>query len=326
MHVFCVGMYRAGSTWQYEVACHLIEQHRGGRRLGFVKGEQFAGGDGWAALKAHEGHEHFAAALAEGRARAVYCHRDLRDVAFSLAHVYRTRFEDIVLKQRYLQLCLANDEYWTNQPNVLVQRYDAMVADPVGAVAELANHLSIALSAREAGEVADRYCLEANRERAAHWEQEVRSRGIDPADPTHGLLPESHTLLHWNHIREGRVGGWRSQATLKQRAILALICGNWLKARGYENDDAWALDSLEKLGRMEDEWETMRRERADTSERLARAAIAAERLEDLERLGPVALNVAAGFHALSLRFPRLRNLLKKLLTVGRRRPEPGWAG
>ena len=30
MDVLCVGMYRACSTWQYEVTAHLTERHRRG--------------------------------------------------------------------------------------------------------------------------------------------------------------------------------------------------------------------------------------------------------------------------------------------------------
>src|SRR5262249_7511741 len=148
-------------------------------------GEQFNDQDGWYSLKAHEGHPHFVASLGEGRARAVYCYRDLRDVAFSLAHVYRIDFDDIVQRQHYLDLCLANDAFWPRQPGVLCQRYEDMIADPAGAVSAIAEHLDIALTDGEASELARHYSLEANRQRAAAWEQTVRCRGIIPDDPNH---------------------------------------------------------------------------------------------------------------------------------------------
>src|SRR5436305_14912782 len=79
MYVFCVGMYRACSTWQYEVAAHLVERHRGGRRLGYLTGDQFEAMDDareddgrWMVLKSHEEHGQFARALADGRALAIY--------------------------------------------------------------------------------------------------------------------------------------------------------------------------------------------------------------------------------------------------------------
>jgi hypothetical protein len=310
-------MYRSGSTWQYEVVSHLIEHHRQGRRLGFVLGERYAPADTWHCLKAHEGHEHFATALAAGRARAVYVYRDLRDVAFSLAHVYRTSFEDIVERQRYLHLCLANDAYWRQQPGVLTQRYEQLLSDPAGAVQAIAAHLDIDLTNGAAMAIASQYSLAANRQRAAAWEQSVRGRGIDPGDPVHGLLPEQHSLLHWNHIREGRIGGWRQQATVVQCVKLALICGSWLEEHGYEADDAWALAGLSVIDRLGAEVQALRRQHIEQETALQQTQAelrgTEERLLAFERLGPVALQLAAAFHTLSLRYPRLRELCKQLL-------------
>ena len=103
MYVLCVGMYRACSTWQYEVIAHLLERHRGAYRLGYLTGEQFEDlddredtTDDWRVLKSHEEHGRFARVLAEGRAIAVYAHRDVRDVAFSLMHKRKVDFETLV--------------------------------------------------------------------------------------------------------------------------------------------------------------------------------------------------------------------------------------
>ena len=40
--VICAGMYRACSTWQYEVVGHLVEQRLKGRRLGYVTGDGYS--------------------------------------------------------------------------------------------------------------------------------------------------------------------------------------------------------------------------------------------------------------------------------------------
>src|SRR6476646_8231399 len=104
MDVFCVGMYRSGSTWQYDVVSQLLEKHRGVRRLGFVTGEEFADlrgqdADSWRVLKAHDAHPAFAEALAAGQALAVYSFRDLRDVAYSLLHKFGDSFAEVIERQ-----------------------------------------------------------------------------------------------------------------------------------------------------------------------------------------------------------------------------------
>ena len=43
MLVFCIVMYRAGSTWQYQVVSHLLEKYRG-QWIGFADGTVIASG------------------------------------------------------------------------------------------------------------------------------------------------------------------------------------------------------------------------------------------------------------------------------------------
>ena len=243
MYVLCVGMYRACSTWQYEVIAHLLERHRGATRLGYLTGEQFAdfddregAGGGWMVLKSHEGHGRLASALAQGKAVAVYAHRDVRDVAFSLMHKRKLEFETLVTRGMVHQV-LANDRFWSGRARTITQRYDALVADPTAGVEELAAHLGLALAPGEAASVAAEYSFQANRQRTAELGRRLRDGGVDLDDPSTTLAHDRRTLLHWNHMREGRVGDWRDRATPGQRLALAKICGRWLEAHGYEPDD-----------------------------------------------------------------------------------------
>lgn len=245
--VICAGMYRACSTWQYEVIAHLVEQHRGGLRLGYLTPEQYAGPDspavadanrkgdaaaGWRVFKSHDGHPSFARAIAGGRAVAIYAYRDVRDVAFSLMHKRRLTFEQL-LRQGMIHQVLANDGFWTRQPNVLIQRYDDILADPVGAVRALAEHLGIRPVPGEAERIADEYSLAANKARTEALRRQLEQGGIDLNKATNSLICDSATLLHWNHMRDGRSGSWYAESTLRQRFILHRLCGAWLKARGY---------------------------------------------------------------------------------------------
>jgi hypothetical protein len=236
MDVFCVGMYRSGSTWQYEVACHLVEQYHAGRRLGFVPGEQYAaGGSGWRVLKAHDAHPRFTAALASGRARALYSYRDLRDVAYSLMHKFAASFEEIVHRKKMLHACLANDAIWTGQRHTLCQCYEEILSDPSAAVEAIAQHLDVSLADGEADAVAQEYSLSANQRRAEELALSLRAQGVDLDQPVNALRWDQHTLLHWNHIRDGRIGGWREQASGQEVRALQKIAGPWLAAHGYDD-------------------------------------------------------------------------------------------
>src|SRR5262249_12248868 len=174
--VICAGMYRACSTWQYEVVGHLIERHLDGRRLGYVCGDVYGrlgrphgstnrGSSGrWRVLKSHEGARSFARALDSGQSLAVYSYRDLRDVIFSLIRKRGTTFRSL-LRAGMIHQLLANDRFWRAQPRVLVQRYEDLVADPVTGVVQLARHLGLGVARREAAEIAEAYSLASNRSR-----------------------------------------------------------------------------------------------------------------------------------------------------------------
>ncbi len=243
MYVLCVGMYRACSTWQYDVVAHLLERHRGGRRLGYLTGEQFAQLDdrepddgSWKVLKSHEEHGRFARALDEGRALAIHAHRDIRDVVFSLMHKRNLDFLTIV-RQGMIHQVLANDRFWSARPRMIEQRYDRLIAEPEAGIVELAGHLGVDLAPGEAAEVAAEYSFQANRRRAAELGRRLARGGLDLNDPSIAQAHDGQTLLHWNHMREGRVGDWLGRATPRQRMVLARICGPWLAEHGYEADD-----------------------------------------------------------------------------------------
>jgi hypothetical protein len=249
-------MYRSGSTWQYNIASHLVEQHQRGRRLGFFSPAEFIAkclgqepvppDSTPQVLKAHERDECFAGLLADGRALAVYSYRDLRDVAYSLMHKLRTSFEDAILRQRILHAAILNDEFWAKQPRTLCQEYGHIAADPATCIQEIADHLSIKIDRAASEALAAEYSLEANRQRTEALRTALVEQGMDLSDSRNALLNDDDTLLHWNHLRTGESGSWRELATPVQKTQLARICGRWLIARGYETDESWG-HSLEGL-------------------------------------------------------------------------------
>jgi hypothetical protein len=243
-------MYRACSTWQYVVAAHLIERAHGGERLGYLTTQQYArliradrqnqgSGPGanrrWRVIKSHEGNRYYAAVLRAGLARAIYAFRDVRDVVFSLMHKRGVSFEQL-LRQGMIHQILANDQYWMAQPNVLIQRYEDLIADPGRGVTELALHLGIPLKEREATGIAREYSHDANQARTEALRRRLQEAGVNLESATNVQICDPKTLLHWNHMRSGTALSWRSSATPRQLQILERLCGPWLETRGYPRE------------------------------------------------------------------------------------------
>jgi Sulfotransferase domain len=237
-------MYRACSTWQYEVVAHLIERHRDGQRLGYLTSDEYAElvrseGSGpsvparrrWRVLKSHDGAPCFARALAAGRACVIYSYRDVRDVVFSMMHKRGLPFEKL-LREGTIHQILANDRFWACQPDVMVQRYEDLITDPVGGVVGLAHHLGIALEPGEAERIAGEYSQESNRARTTALRARLQEAGVDLSSPSNAQICDASTLLHWNHMRTAG-SSWRELATLQETVLLHRLCGRWLQAHGY---------------------------------------------------------------------------------------------
>lgn len=289
MLVLCAGMYRACSTWQYEVVRELLRRRDPVQALGYLTGPEFAAArvsgkiarDGWAVVKSHEPFPDFTRLCRSQEAIVIYAHRDVRDVAYSLMHKMGVDFPGL-LRLGMIHQVLANDRYWRARPRILVQRYDALTADPVSGIEGLAGFLGLSLLPGEADELAEQFSPEANRRRASRLAERLRDRGVDLADPANGMIYDAGSLLHWNHLRDGRNGGWRTRATPEERTVLNRIAGNWLEINGYEPDrDVGAPFS--------------RRERAEMARACRRGAL------------------ACALRCAGLRYPRLGNVVKGLL-------------
>ena len=245
MYVFCCGMHRSGSTWQYLVASHLIETKKAGRRLGVMNHEEeFAAFDrssrpapgDWLVLKMHTPRQAFADALAAGRALGIYSYRDLRDVVFSLIQMHESTFDEFVLKKNGLPPLIESDKFWRAQPGTLIQSYAEITQQPAASVQAIAQHVQVPLAAGEAEQLAQQFSLEENKKRAETFAEErkkprlfKKQRSFDP-----------NTLIHWNHIQNAKNGRWRDDATPEQLQHLARLCGPWLIEHGFEKSLDWA--------------------------------------------------------------------------------------
>lgn len=241
MDILCVGMLRSCSTWQYEVVSHLVERQLAGTRIGYLEGPEYAAqpparSGVWRVVKAHYRDEVFAAQIAEGKARAVYAYRDVRDVVFSMCHKFGLSFEEVLASGK-LHALLEDDRFWRAQPGILMQRYGDIVARPVTSVRELARFLGVTLDPGEAGKIATEYSFESNLKRTTNLTRRLKAEGVDLNDHRNVFRHDPSTLLHWNHLRSGRIGAWREEATLTQRRAMAELFGPWLEQNGYELDD-----------------------------------------------------------------------------------------
>lgn len=248
MDLFCCGMYRSCSTWQYEIGTEVFKYlcltngPAEVQAFGYMTGPEYdlirrAQRDRSVVriLKGHEGHHSYTNAMYRGRAMGLYAHRDIRDVIFSLMHKRRQSFQEIVSKGMIHQI-LVNDRFWRCHPQVLVQRYDDILDDPERAVNEIAEFLHIEMPAGTSAQLAQAYSKDANLKRTERLQTKLAEHGLDLTNTTNAEVYDQQTLLHWNHIRSGPTS-WRSLASAQERMVMQRLLGPWLALNGYEADD-----------------------------------------------------------------------------------------
>lgn len=248
MIILCAGMFRSGSTWQYQVALELasrlgqpVTAHgclHPGVLAQFVSSPESQRETH--VIKIHDVDDSLTCLTRRDDLRVLYSYRDIRDVVFSLMHKTASSFEQVVQDERYIERCLAADAFWSGLPADVVQRYERWLDDPIPDIVLLGAAIGIALTEDERVGLIERYGMSAQKARVEAIARQFQDQGVDISKPEHATLFDPESLLHWNHIRNGDIGGWRTLATPEQREVLRDKCGEWLIARGYEADHAWA--------------------------------------------------------------------------------------
>jgi len=240
MWVFAGGMFRSGSTLQYQIVSDLIERAGMGERCEWMMPEDFAGlaerlgaaGDGVLPMRVFKTHvcKHpMRERLRDGRAMGVSVHRDLRDVIVSGAQKAGVEPSPDYTSEMVTG-CLACADGWPDVPSLRAWSYERLTRDSAGVALEMAEHLGVACTPELACELGRRYGADEQRERIARAVAEGRMKQSVPGSENWHAEGD---LLHANHLRDGRTGKWRDSLPAESLRIIEDLAGDWLIKHGY---------------------------------------------------------------------------------------------
>jgi hypothetical protein len=225
-------MYRSGSTLQYQIASALVEAARVGKRLGWdweSADLSLAQPDGpFGVIKVHEPHPVPAveAKLNPAGVRYIYSHRDLRDVVVSFAAKVGVDLSKPPDEQNtaWMNVMMRANAHFVSRRHVLVRGYDQVVHDVAGEVRAIRDFLGVRASETTCRAIAADVSVEKQKERMA---------AAAPAAGGGDLKWDARSLVHHNHIRDGRSGQWREQLPSAWIDYVEREYGYWLRANGY---------------------------------------------------------------------------------------------
>ena len=242
--VICNGMYRSGSTLQYNLAREIAE-YFGGRGLGFLSSSDLGNrreellekgkSKKIFVLKMHEPFLETSLDLEEGQIKILYTYRDLRAVVASIKEKLNYDAKEAM---DMLNDALSFEAGLLKNNSVLSQRYETYYRREPAMLEEISGFIGVSIPPNDAKVIANRHTVESAKASIG----EVGSLGVFFArlkkkwpisimfEPT-----DNKTLLHYNHISRfsGIIDSWKETLSAEEILQIETMHKNWLLNRGY---------------------------------------------------------------------------------------------
>ena len=264
MLIFCNGMRRSGSTYQYNLT-RLVVDETGKGQINAYQGPPIHPARTWPPeqliewieddlrhiVKPHEVHPLVAERIADGGIRVVYIHRDIRDVAASVKRVRGLRGPALIDRvtnavEAYYELSAIREKAGDY---LLWQRYEEATRDPVLAARQVADTLSIDVDEDAIQRIAAECSVDASKERcdAQHRNviavfNELRRDDVAAARAWLGqvqrgerIVQDPEFLLPHNHVskEKGASGVWKDVLSAEEANTLVDLHHDWFAHAGY---------------------------------------------------------------------------------------------
>jgi hypothetical protein len=223
-------MMRSGSTWSFNVVRLILERHGEldgtlPRWVGalaevdrFIEAQR--SNPKQVLVKVHRPGPFTRDLIASGEARNLFTHRDPRDAIASMQEMWGWQLCDMI---RHLRIISEMVDGYRKSGHTLLLPYADIVARPGETIVAIASYLGVALDATEV-EAID---AQTNR-KAARALSDAPDFAVAP-----GTEHEETTLLHKNHIRDGRVGRFKDHLSAGDAATIARELAPLMEALGY---------------------------------------------------------------------------------------------
>jgi hypothetical protein len=196
-------MYRSGSTWLFNVARIVATLSLGNVGSGTPDDESLAGFENLV-LKTHP----FNQREAESADLVLISHRDIRDVVASCHRKMNRELSLDVAKE-------AMEQYFQWLPHACYDmHYESMIQDPKSEAKKIVQAIGLPVDYEKVAEEVSSICF-----------RDERKSKSKP----HDLL----TLLHPNHITDGRHGSWKGLLPAKTALEIEKEFSSWMKEKGY---------------------------------------------------------------------------------------------
>lgn len=253
MLIICNGMFRSGSTLQYNLVRHLVERTGAGMAHGFFDQDklveesasltEYAFDDkNLHVIKVHDVPKIVDDKSCQDKVKVIYIFRDLRDVAVSIKQF--GGFDDC-LSNRLIEIlddAVETFHHIRQISNPLIQRYEILMSDKMGGLESISDFLSVSANRDELESIV-LSCSMKNMKRSSYrarmYKKILESR-LGPILKRLNIIKktyDSQTLLHGNHISSTQGKSvWREILTSDEVEFIVDRYRDWFEETGYQID------------------------------------------------------------------------------------------
>jgi|SRR5579872_2235851 len=230
MVVLCDGMIRSGSTWSFNVALKLVQScwpHR--KTCGFYSDNPAVllaavrPRDSHLIIKSHSLDRSAYELCRAGSIKAIYTWRDPYDVIVSATRMFGYSLDSSI---GALRNALQVWSFHRATGSACIISYESIVQTPVASVDSIADYLGMHIQPEQARQIAEAMAAERLKSYVKQIDGFERSRIVRKD----GYVYDRQTLLHQNHIRDGRIG--YGAGLLDPEQLTAI--GTVLREEGFE--------------------------------------------------------------------------------------------
>ena len=244
MLVICNGMYRSGSTIQYNLAREIAE-YSGGRGLGFLSSSDLESrreellekveSKKCFVIKMHEPFLETSFDAEGGQIKILYTYRDLRAVVASIKEKLNCEAK---VAMDMLNEALRFESDLMNNNTVFSQRYETYYRRELAMLEGISGFIGVSIPPNDAKVIANRHSLESTKASIGEFTSlSVFFARLKKKWPMSLMFEQTDntTLLHYNHISRfsGNIDSWKETLSAEEVFQIELKHKNWLLSRGY---------------------------------------------------------------------------------------------
>lgn len=233
MWIFAGGMQRSASTLQYQIASSIVEHYCVGNRVTWVNTndhETFLeqhDGDRMMVFKSHTLSKSIRHRLNNGSAKALYIYRDIRDVVSSIKEKFN--ISRTIDETRELALSLIKSyEDWMSNRGTYSSRYEDVINDISTEIKNIAKHIHVDIDREFTQNIAKGLSIDNQIKLIKNNKNSNRFVSINE-----NITFDSHSLLHTNHITNGRAGRYKENLSTAEIKVVEEVASEWLLKNGY---------------------------------------------------------------------------------------------